>query len=142
MRITEIPIQLVSIEDDGFHLMLKGLINSMPANFLIDTGASRTVFDNTVIRKFVTNPQFEANEKLSTGLGTNEMPSEVLEIEKLQFGDLIIIGYQAVAIDLKHVHLSYQHLGLPQIDGVLGGDLLKHYKAVINYKTRKIKFYY
>ncbi|HOI31283.1 MAG TPA: aspartyl protease family protein, partial [Bacteroidales bacterium] len=85
MRITEIPIQLVSIEDDGFHLMLKGMINSMPANFLIDTGASRTVFDNTVIRQFVTDPQFEANEKLSTGLGTNEMPSEVLEIEKLQF---------------------------------------------------------
>ena len=142
MQITEIPIKLINIENDGFHLMLKGFINAIPANFLIDTGASRTVFDQNGIMKFVTMPSFEDNEKLSTGLGTNEMPSKVLEINELQFGKLKINKYQAVSLDLSHVHFSYQNLGLPSIDGVLGGDLLKTYKAVINYKTRKIKFYY
>ncbi|MDY0265233.1 MAG: hypothetical protein RBR12_08640, partial [Sulfurospirillum cavolei] len=74
-------------------------------------------------------------------LGTNEMPSMVVEIENMGFGDLQIQYYMAIAIDLKHVHLSYQSLGLPAIDGVLGGDLLASYRCVINYKTRKIKFY-
>jgi predicted aspartyl protease len=142
MHITEIPIQLIIIEGDGFHLMLNGFINNIPARFLIDTGASRSVFDQENIKQFATGVSFEDNEKLSTGLGTNEMPSQVLILESLQFGELLIADYQAVAIDLRHVHLSYQNLGLPQIDGVLGGDLLKQYKAVINYKTNKIKFYY
>jgi len=142
MHITEIPIQLITIEGDGFHLMLNGFINNIPARFLIDTGASRSVFDQENIKQFATGVSFEDNEKLSTGLGTNEMPSQVLILESLQFGELLIADYQAVAIDLRHVHLSYQNLGLPPIDGVLGGDLLKQFKAVINYKTHKIKFYY
>ncbi len=142
MHITEIPIQLINIEDDGFHLMVRGFINNIEATFLIDTGASRSVFDQERIKKFAINASFEDNEKLSTGLGTNEMQSQVLTLERLQFGTLIISDYQAVAIDLRHVHFSYQNLGLPQIDWVLGGDLLKQYKAIINYKTKKIKFYF
>jgi hypothetical protein len=32
-------------------------------------------------------------------------------------------------------------LDLPTIHGVLGGDLLKKYKAAINYKTKVLKLY-
>jgi len=141
MQIYEIPFQLISIEGDGYHIMIDGQINGQKAIFLIDTGASRTVFDLEGIRKFVPEPDFLENERLSTGLGTNEMPSMVVVIENMGFGDLQIQYYMAIAIDLKHVHLSYQSLGLPAIDGVLGGDLLMQYRCVINYKTRKIKFY-
>ena len=141
MQIYEIPFQLISIEGDGYHIMIDGQINGQKAIFLIDTGASRTVFDLEGIRKFVPEPDFLENERLSTGLGTNETPSMVVEIENMGFGDLQIQYYMAIAIDLKHVHLSYQSLGLPAIDGVLGGDLLASYRCVINYKTRKIKFY-
>ncbi|MDY0078321.1 MAG: retropepsin-like aspartic protease [Bacteroidales bacterium] len=141
MQIFEIPFQLISIEGDGYHILTDGHINGLEAKFLIDTGASRTVFDIEGIRKFVQKPDFMQNERLSTGLGTNEMPSMVVEIESLGFGNLKIEYYPAIAIDLKHVHLSYENLGLPTIDGVLGGDLLARYRCVINYKTRKIKFY-
>lgn len=141
MQIYEIPFQLISIEGDGYHIMIDGQINGQKAKILIDTGASRTVFDLEGIRKFIPQPDFLENERLSTGLGTNEMPSMVVEIENLGFGAMKIEYYTAIAIDLKHVHLSYQNLGLPAIDGVLGGDLLARYRCVINYKTRKIKFY-
>lgn len=141
MHIIEIPFQLISIEGDGYHIMVDGHINGQYAKFLVDTGASRTVFDLEGISQFVPEPDFLENERLSTGLGTNKMPSMVVEIENLGFGDLKIEYYTAIAIDLKHVHLSYQSLGLPAIDGVLGGDLLTKYRCVINYKTRKIKFY-
>jgi hypothetical protein len=33
----------------------------------------------------------------------------------------------------------YGKLGLPRIDGIIGGDLLKRYKAVINYKGKKLR---
>jgi predicted aspartyl protease len=142
LKITEIPFQIISIEDDGFHLLTQGTINKKAATFLIDTGASRSVFDENAIQKYLHESRFEDNEKLSTGLGTNTMPTKIVEIEEISFGEMIIENYLAVAIDLSHVTESYNKLGLPEIDGVLGSDILHDYKCVINYRKRKLKFYY
>jgi hypothetical protein len=141
LKITIVPIQLLPIENDGFHILVKGKINRKKALFLVDTGASRSVFDQHGIRKFMSEATFEANERLSTGLGTNSMPSMVTEIASISFGDLVIKDYTAIAIDLKHVFESYDKLGLPNIDGILGGDILVTYRCVINYGKRRLKFY-
>ena len=58
----QLPFQLLDIEGEGFHVMIKGKINGREANFLVDTGASRSVFDPKLITKFVENPQFEKKE--------------------------------------------------------------------------------
>lgn len=142
MNITEIPFQLIPIEDDGYHLLTQGIINDTVATFLIDTGASRCVFDEQKIKNFLTKQPFTENEKLSTGLGTNTMPTKVVEIDRIIFGELCIQQYTAVVIDLSHVTESYASLQLPQIDGVLGSDILNEFKCVINYKKRKLKFYF
>jgi len=130
-NIVEVPFNLLSIEGDGYHLMIEGKINAKKANFVIDTGASRTVFDQQTILQFVDNPDFQNNERLSTGLGTNEMPSMVIEIERLAFGAAAVENYPAIAINLEHIHSSYAQLGLPEIHGVLGSDLLVHFRAVM-----------
>ncbi len=142
--VTKIPIQKLSIEGEGFHLMIKAKINEKKANILIDTGASRTVFDSEQIKNFIPEDhiEFENNEKLSTGLGTNSLVSQATIIKKLQFGDLIIKNYTAVILDMKHINQSYTTLNFPAIDGVLGSDLLSKYKAVIYYKEKFLKLYY
>ncbi len=142
MKITEVAFRLLEIEQDGFHLLLEGKINGKSANFIIDTGASRSVFDQISIQAFIEDPEFNQNERLSSGIGTNSMASMVTTISSLQFGDLNIEDYTAIVIDLQHVHASYSLLKLPEIKGILGGDILAEYKAVINYKKRKIKFYF
>lgn len=138
-----VPIQIVPIENDGFHLLVKATINHSEANLLIDTGASRTVFDKKLIYKFLLseNVEFTDNEKLSIGLGTKTMKSQVVVLDIIKFRDFEIHDYQAIILDLKYVNESYSSLNLPEIHGVLGGDLLKKYKAVINYKTKMLKFY-
>ena len=88
-RYFEVPLQVLDIEGEGFHVMVKGLIHGKEASFLIDTGASRSVFD----------------------------PKTVLE----------------------NIHEMYAKLGLPHIDGILGGDLLMRHKAIINYKAKKMR---
>ena len=142
--LTKIPIQKISIEGEGFHLMIKANINGKKANILIDTGASRTVFDSEQIKNFIPedHDEFEDNEKLSTGLGTDSLASQATTIDELQFGDLIIKNYIAVVLDMKHINQSYSKLNFPAIDGVLGGDLLSKYKAVIYYKEKILKLYY
>lgn len=51
-RYTEIPFDVLPIDNDGYHIMIKGKINDKDANFIIDTGASQTVFDKTTINDF------------------------------------------------------------------------------------------
>ena len=120
--------------------MIKGKINGMEANFLVDTGASRSVFDPKVITKFIENPTFTKKEGITAGVGGSDLDSSTFIIDSLAFGDIELHHYEAVALDMENIHESYGRLGLPVIDGILGGDLLYRLKATINYRLRKIRF--
>jgi len=129
-----IPLELISVEDDGFHLMVEVKVNGVPARMLVDTGASRSVFDKGSIEKFFTeSPELEENDQKSTGLGTRDMQSQALYLDELQIGELVIRKYPAVVLDMSHVNLSYDELGMQAIDGVLGSDILMKYGASIDY---------
>ncbi len=130
-----IPIEVTAIEDDGFHLMVQVHVNGIPARMLLDTGASRSVFDKDRIGRFFEgrNPVLEENEQKSTGLGTRDMQSQALYLQELRIGELIIKKYPAVVLDMSHVNHSYEELGLEAIDGVIGSDILMKYGGLIDY---------
>ena len=136
----QLPFRLLDIEGDGFHVMIEGKINGMEARFLVDTGASRSVFDPQVITRFVENPTFEKKLGITAGVGGSDLESSTFIIDSLSFGDIEIRHYEAVALDLENVHETYQKLGLPAIDGIIGGNLLYRLKATLNYRLRKIRF--
>jgi hypothetical protein len=136
---TEIPIRILPIENDGFHLLIKVLVNNKKANMLIDTGASKTVFDKNRIGNFVDDTDFDLNDKLSTGLGTSSMESHITTLRKIKIGEIGISDYKTILLDLSHVNHSYQQLSIKPIDGVIGSDLLNDFKAVINYGKQVLK---
>lgn len=138
-RYIETPIQLLDIEGEGFHIMVKGTIHGKEANFLIDTGASRSVFDPKTISSFIDNLQFEKKEGMTAGVGSSDLESATFVINCLTFGELEVTNYEGVALDLENIHEMYAKLHLPHIDGIIGGDLLHKYKAVINYRSKKLR---
>ena len=138
-RYIEVPLQLLDIEGEGFHIMVKGMIHGKEANFLIDTGASRSVFDPKTISNFIDDIQFEKKEGLTAGVGSSDLESATFRIDFFSIGEMEIYDYEAVALDLENIHEMYGKLGLPRIDGIIGGDLLKRYKSVINYKGKKLR---
>jgi len=139
MKKTILPVQILLIEEDGIHLMIRATINHKKAWMLIDTGASKTVFDRKRFKEFENEKEFELNEKLSTGLGTNSMQTHSAVIRKIQFGELSVTNYKTILLDLSHVNESYKKLGLPVIEGVLGSDFMMQYDAVIDYKKKEMK---
>ena len=132
-----IPIKLLKL-DSGFHLLISLHINGKPARVLIDTGASQTVFDKIQIKNFLKEEKFESHDKLSTGLGTNDMKSHLVVIDKMKIGKTEIKNYKTVVIDLSHVNVAYRQMKQKPIDGVLGSDILKKHKAVIDYGKKKL----
>ena len=138
-RYIEVPFQLLDIEGDGFHIMVQGKIHGKEAHFLIDTGASRSVFDPNTITDFIDDIQFEKKEGMTAGVGSSDLESSTFIIDNFSIGNLEINNYEAVALDLENIHEMYAKIALPNIDGILGGDLLKKYKAVINYRSKKLR---
>ena len=137
-----LKIELMPIEEDGYHIFIEAVINGGPVRLLVDTGASRTVFDEERIKVFLTqkNHRFKRFSKLSTGLGTNKMKSHSIILEEFQLGETVFKDYQAVVLNMEHVNQSYQMLGQKQIDGVLGGDLLRKLRAVVDYRKNEIRW--
>lgn len=140
--ITTIPFKVLSINGEGFHLMMKIYINRKAANVIIDTGASKTVFDKKRIAKYVLNKNFDRNEELSSGLGTNTMESHLTTLKKIKIGDIEIADYKTILLDLTHVNQSYHQIGLIPIEGVLGSDILLQFNAVIDYQKKVLKLKY
>ena len=138
-RYIEVPFQLLTIEDEGFHVMVKGKINDMEANFLIDTGASQSIFSLTAINTLIGENALERKPGITAGVGSDNLESFLCTLDKLSIGDIHLDRYDTVAIDLSSIHENYAKLGLPTIDGIIGGDLLVKLKASINYRLRKIR---
>jgi hypothetical protein len=142
MKKTIVPVRQVRLNDLGYHYLIQVKINGKKSVMLIDTGASNTVFDKTRIARFIKGEEFSSHSKLSTGLGTNSMETMVSVIDTLELGSLVIHGYPAMILDLHHVNTSYASMKLKPIDGVLGGDVLKKYKAVIDCGKKTISLFF
>lgn len=136
-----LPLTIFPIEDDGFHAKVIIEVNGKEACMILDTGASRTVFDENGITNFIGNNFMEKNDRLSSGLGTTSMESKKVVINELKLGKIKLENYNAIILDLTHVNQSYQKLGLAKVNGILGGDILKDYKAIIDYGTKELKLF-
>ena len=117
-RYIEVPLQLLDIEGEGFHIMVQGMIHGKEARFLIDTGASRSVFDPKTISTFIDDLVFEKKEGMTAGVGSTNLESATFKIDAFSIGDLEINDYEAVALDLENIHEMYGKLHLPHIDGI------------------------
>ena len=78
------------------------------------------------------------SDRLSTGLGTNTMESSTAIISDLHVGRLLIDEFEVAVLDLSTINHAYRQLGHPEVLGVIGGDLLMRYKAVIDYGKAKM----
>jgi hypothetical protein len=134
----KIPLRLLNIEGDGFHLQARVKINGKPALVIVDTGASRTVFDQTEIKKYLKSEEIAAHDRVSTGLGTNSMQSQVVTLGSFSLGKLKLASFPAVVLDLQHVNLTYDAIGFPAIAGVLGSDVLVANNAVIDFRKKEL----
>ena len=128
-------IYLIDIDEDGFHVAVKGKVNGMKALFLIDTGASRSVFDPVTISRYINDLHLEKKEGMTAGVGGSDLESSTFVIKELQIGRLTINDFEAVALDLSNIKDYYSNLHLPPITGIIGGDILAAHKAIINYKS-------
>ena len=131
-----IPIVILPLEAEGCHLLLEARWHKRKLRLVLDTGASKTVFDNHMLLAFFPTLELIRSEQQSAGLGTAAMESHLFDLEGLRLGKCRIQGLQAAALDLSHILNSYEDMGHGPIHGILGGDVLWKYGAKIDYRKQ------
>ena len=135
-----IPIEILKIKDDdryGYHVLCRVHIKNKEFRMLVDTGSSTTIFNINKIKDISQNDIQDNNNKMYT-VGSNNMKSKYLNIDEMRIGDIIIKDYKSMILDLSHINEYYKENGIPLIDGILGGDILFEYKAIIDYENRQM----
>lgn len=139
MRPISIPLILISLQDDGFHLLVEIVVFGQKLFAVVDTGASRSVFDKTFLKEHLKELEHSEETQATTLFSTSSTLQAT--IPSIKIGSLTLKNYETVALDLEAVNQAYEGLGHPPIIGIIGSDLLLKYQAVINYKKMKMYLY-
>ena len=135
MRI-KIPLQIIELEPDNYHIMVSSVFSDgNSVNWIIDTGASKTVFEKKMI-KYYAKSEGESDEIHTAGIGEQAMEVTLAELKSMSFGKLKTENQRVALLDLSHINELYSKVIDKKISGLLGGDFLMRYKAVIDYKKQ------
>lgn len=137
MRTISVPLILIDLQDDGFHLLVEIVVFKQKLLAVVDTGASRSVFDKKFVEAHIDGLE-ETQETHATTLFTTSSTTQAT-IPKLKIGRLILQDYETVCLDLEAVNEAYKGLGHPPISAILGGDLLLRHQAKIDYLKMRLK---
>ena len=128
-----IPLEIVTIDPNGTHLLLNVSINGKPLKLVLDTGASRSVFDLDYLKEIEPDLKIHEEEAVSAGVGAINIISYTAVVENFGIGMKEIKNFELAIMDLAAVLQSYEKIGAAKIHGVLGGDILLKGNAIINY---------
>ena len=133
-----LEIELLEIEENNFHLLMKSTFKSGEIGvWIVDTGATKTVFDIGRI-DFYEEIALDDDEFKSSGLTELVIETRLGEIKEINFGNFNLDKLQVALIDLDHINKMYSSFYQESICGLIGGDFLQKYHAIINYPKRKI----
>jgi L-arabinose isomerase len=134
-----IPLQLVDLQGDGFHLLVEIVVFGQIFKAVLDTGASKSAFDFEIISGLVNESDIvHVPNHHAIGLGTTTMERYFVVCPELKLGELTIINYEVPVFDLSAIKFAYQQLDLPPVIGVIGGDILMQYDGIINYQKKQL----
>lgn len=113
------------------HYKVAARINGKKCWLIVDTGASTSCIHLDEASRLNMIPQ-ESDIK-ATGAGASNMLTQLSENNSLELGDWKISRLSFIVMDLSHVNEGLSQVGELPIIGILGADVLKKARAVIDY---------
>ncbi|MFX0555517.1 retropepsin-like aspartic protease [Maribacter sp. CXY002] len=128
----KIPLQITATN----HLEIKAEINGIMGCFILDTGASNTCIglDKIDFFKLIS----EASDIKAAGAGASNMETLTSNKNIIKIGKWKSKKLQIVLFDLSHVNEALTSHSATSVDGIIGADVLKKTKAIIDYRNKCI----
>lgn len=113
------------------HFEITAKINAVPGRFILDTGASNTCIGMDKIDYFKLTS--EVSDIKAAGAGSVEMETLISKKNRVEIGDWKKKKHKIVLFDLVHVNQALTNHQVAPVDGIIGADILKKGKAIIDY---------
>ena len=137
-----IPLELIELEEANYHLALScKFIDGGEGLWVIDTGASKSVFDKSLVTHYDTVDPDDQLAVQSAGIGSDLLDTSMGMLHPFLLGKYPITPMKVALIDLSHINKLYFHATEREICGLIGSDFLLEQKAIIDYGRLKITFF-
>ena len=122
----KIPFKVLKTQ----HLLIKGTINGVKGNFILDTGASNSCVGFESIEHFKLDAQF--SETKAAGAGATGIETQLAKNNEIQLGRWKK-KFHLIIFDMSHVNEALIQHKTKAVDGIIGADVLLKGKAIIDY---------
>ena len=116
------------------HFEIRATINGVKGIFILDTGASNSCvgFESVDLFKL----QTEESEIKAAGAGATDMETKLSEKNKIKIGKWKNDKLALILFNLTHVNTALVNHKSKPVDGIIGADILKKGKAIIDYNKK------
>ncbi len=126
-KFTRIPLKKLSTG----HYKMTLSINGITGQFIVDTGASTSCIGMHSATDFLLKS--EKSDIKAAGAGATGMETEITKENVLKIGGITLAKQEFILFNLTHVNDALEQVSEPAVDGILGADLLKKLRAIIDY---------
>ena len=117
------------------HYSLEANINGINGKFILDTGASNSCICTSLENKFKAISK-ESKEKASSA--TSQMThTKISKSNTIQIGNWKNT-INLITFNMNHINKALSEKKVDPIDGIVGADVLKKSKAILDYKSNKL----
>lgn len=135
----KIRLSLWELDPEGFHIVIDARLYDRVVRLLIDTGANHSCLDQGATSVLLQVDSLEKErDELNVGIGGNAFETEIIQVDGLRVGRMSVPTMPMRLIDLAPINATYAQVGFPPVQGILGGDFLRKFKAVIDYDQKSL----
>ncbi len=118
------------------HFKIKATLNGTKGDFIVDTGASNSCVGFEAIEPF--NLNVKDSKIKAAGAGATNMDTKMSKKNNIKIGKWKSDKIVLVLFNLSHVNTALINHNSKPIDGIIGADILKKAKAVIDYEKKHL----
>lgn len=116
------------------HFEIKASVNGVKGLFILDTGASSSCVGFEAIKVF--KLKAKDSEVKAAGAGATNMLTQISKKNKLKIGKWKKDRVPLILFNLTHVNTALTSFNAKPVDGIIGADILKKAKAIIDYDKK------
>lgn len=118
------------------HFEIKATINGVNGLFILDTGASNSCVGFEAIETF--KLKAKDSKVKAAGAGATDMLTQISKKNTLKIGKWKQQKVPLILFSLTHVNTALVSHKAQPVDGIIGADVLKKAKAIIDYDKKYI----
>ena len=117
------------------HYSLEASINGINGRFILDTGASNSCICTSLENKFNVISQY-SNEKASSA-NSEISNTNISKRNTIQIGEWVD-KLNLITFEMNHINNALIQKKIDKIDGIIGADILKKSKSILDYETNNL----